>query len=79
MATIGKSCVVPNDIPLSISTKHLAVITCDKTKCDPQFLSHSIILHPEIKQQMSQALIGAIMDGLNLKIIKSLKIPLPRN
>ena len=77
MATIGKSCVVPDDIPLSISTKHLAVITSDRTKCDPQFLSHSILFHPEIKQQLTKANIGAIMDGLNLKIIKSLKIPLP--
>ena len=77
MATIGKSCVVPKDIPLSISTKHLAVITCDKTKCDPQFLSKSMLFHPEIKQQLAKANVGAIMDGLNLTIIKSLKIHFP--
>ena len=77
MATIGKSCVVPKDIPLSISTKHLAVITCDKTKCDPQFLSKSMLFHPEIEQQVTKANVGAIMDGLNLTIIKSLKIHFP--
>ena len=77
MATIGKSCVVPKDLPLSISTKHLAVITCDESKCDPQFLSFSILFHPEIKLQMTKANIGAIMDGLNLKIIRALKIHLP--
>jgi type I restriction enzyme S subunit len=77
MGTIGRSCVVPYDIPCSISTKHLAVITCDETKCEPLFLSHSLLFHPAIQEQITKATKGAIMDGLNLSIIKSLKLPLP--
>ena len=77
MGTTGKSCVVPNEIPLSISTKHLAVITCNNIKCEPSFLSYSIIFHPEILKQINRSNKGAIMEGLNLKIIKSLKMPLP--
>lgn len=77
MGTIGRSCVVPYDIPRSISTKHLAVITCNETKCDPVFLSHSLLFHPAVQEQIIKATKGAIMDGLNLSIIKSLKLQLP--
>lgn len=77
MGTIGRTCVVPNDIPISISTKHLAVLTCDTSKCHPQFLSSAFLYHPEIKKQIIQANRGAIMAGLNLTIIKKVKFPIP--
>lgn len=77
MGTIGRSCVVPQEIPISISTKHLAVITCNRRICDPTFLSSSFVLHPEIIHQLMATAKGAIMDGLNLGIIRSLKLHLP--
>jgi type I restriction enzyme S subunit len=77
MGTIGRSCVVPDEIPTSINTKHLAAITLDRTICLPEFLSSVFIYLPHIQQQMSLANRGAIMDGLNLSIIKNLKISLP--
>jgi type I restriction enzyme S subunit len=77
MATIGKSAVIPKDIPLSINTKHLASITLNKQKANSYFISYSIHSNPYIKRQIEGKNIGAIMPGLNLSIIKDLKIKKP--
>jgi Restriction endonuclease S subunits len=77
MGTTGRSAVIPVDIPLSINTKHLACITLDKEKANPYFISYSIHSHPYLLQQIKNRNKGAIMDGLNLTIIKNLQIPLP--
>lgn len=77
MATLGRSSVVPDDIPLAINTKHLACITLDREKAEPEFISNAIHRHPYILGQLGVRGRGAIMDGLNLGIIRELKIPVP--
>lgn len=77
MGTTGRSAVVPDDIPLAITTKHLATITPDRSKVEAEFLSNALHRHPAVLAQIAKANKGAIMDGLNLGIIKSLQIPLP--
>ncbi len=77
MATIGRSAVVPNNIPKAINTKHLATITLDAKKANPYFISYSIHSNPQITRQIQRKNIGAIMPGLNLGIIKSLKLKNP--
>lgn len=74
MGTVGRSAVIPDDIPLSINTKHLACITLDETKCNPYYLAYSIHSNPFIAFQMKARNRGAIMEGLNLGIIKTLKL-----
>lgn len=74
MGTVGRSAVIPNDIPLSINTKHLACLTLDEAKCNPYYLAYSIHSNPFIAFQMKGRSRGAIMDGLNLGIIKTLKL-----
>ncbi len=74
MGTVGRSAVIPNDIPLSINTKHLACITLDETKCNPYYLAYSIHSNPLLAFQMKAYNRGAIMEGLNLGIIKTLKL-----
>lgn len=77
MATNGRSAVVPDDIPLAINTKHLACITLDKEKAEPEFVSNAIHRHPHVMTQLGAKGRGAIMTGLNLGIIKKTTIPLP--
>jgi type I restriction enzyme S subunit len=77
MGTTGRSAVVPPDIPEAITTKHLASITCDLTKVVPEFLSFAIHSDPVVIEQIRAANKGAIMDGLNLGIIRQLKIRMP--
>jgi len=77
MGTTGRSAVVPDNIPLAINTKHLAAITLDESKANPYFLSFSIYSNPYLLRQLRSQNRGAIMRGLNLGIIKKLKIKLP--
>ncbi|MGD2088302.1 MAG: restriction endonuclease subunit S [Candidatus Aminicenantes bacterium] len=77
MGTLGKSAVVPDDIPLSINSKHLAALTLNKQKVNPYFISYSIHSDPYILHQIRKNTRGAIMGGLNLRIIKKLKLKLP--
>ncbi|WP_432668656.1 restriction endonuclease subunit S [Pseudomonas umsongensis] len=77
MGTIGRSAVVPEDIPLAINTKHLAAITLNRKIANPLFLSYSIHSSPFILNQFRSKNRGAIMSGLNLGIIKETKLKRP--
>jgi len=77
MATLGRTAVVPKDIPLCINSKHLAAITLDKNIANPYFVAYAFHSHPLIVRQLSNNVKGAIMDGLNLTIIRRIKMKLP--
>jgi type I restriction enzyme S subunit len=77
MGTIGRSAVVPSDIPLAINTKHLAAITLNQEIAEPVFLSYSIHSSPFILNQFKSKNRGAIMSGLNLGLIKETKLKHP--
>ena len=76
MGTTGRSAVVPQDIPEAITTKHLATITCNKELIHPEVLSFAIHSDPLITRQIKAFNKGAIMDGLNLGIIRKLEFNL---
>jgi type I restriction enzyme S subunit len=77
MGTIGRSAVIPDDIPLAINTKHLAAITLNKEIANPLFISYSIHSSPFILKQFKSKNRGAIMSGLNLGLIKETKLKRP--
>lgn len=77
MGTTGRSAVVPDDIPRAISTKHIATVTPDRSRVIPQFLSHTIHSNSEVARQISAANHGAIMAGLNVGVIRRLRVRVP--
>ena len=77
MGTVGRSAVIPADMPKAINTKHLACLTPDTNIVDSYFLVNVFQIHPLIRNQLESQSKGAIMSGLNLTIIKGLKFRLP--
>lgn len=77
MGTVGRSAVIPKDIPKAINTKHLACLTPNKELIDSYFLCNAFQLHPLIRMQLQGQAKGAIMNGLNLAIIRNLRFKLP--
>jgi type I restriction enzyme S subunit len=77
MGTVGRCAIAPAELPEAISTKHLCVITPDKSQVLSTFLWASILSDPTIRAQTKAVGKGAIMEGWNSKIIRALKFRLP--
>lgn len=77
MGTVGRSAVIPDNMPTAINTKHLACITPDRRRVNSHFLSCAFQVHPIIRTQLQVHTKGAIMDGLNLTVIKGLHFAVP--
>ena len=77
MGTVGRTAVCPDDLPVCINTKHLACITLNRELVHPFFVSYSLRHDQEVLMQIQLKNRGAIMDGLNLTLIKSLKLAVP--
>ena len=77
MGTVGRCCVAPDDVPVCMSTKHLCVITPDRTKVHPRFLWAALLFDPAIRQQTALVGSGAIMEGWNSTIIRQLTLHVP--
>lgn len=77
MATIGRCCVVPEDIEPAIISKHVYRISPETDLVLPEYLLLALMGCPSVRMQIFGEAQGQTRPGLNGVIIKRLNIPLP--
>jgi len=77
MATVGRVCVIPEDIEPAIITKHVYRISVDQARVSPFFLMHALRGHPKVREQIHSETRGQTRPGINGQIVKNLVIAVP--
>jgi type I restriction enzyme S subunit len=77
MATIGRCCVVPENIEPAIITKHVYRITVDPNLISPFLLAFALRGDPDVREQIQSQIRGQTRPGINGQILKSLVVPIP--
>ena len=77
MGTAGRVCVAPDDLPECMSTKHLCVLTLDRSLVEPIFVWGALLFDDNVRVQTRVQGQGQIMEGWNLTIVKRLQLRIP--
>lgn len=77
MGTVGRSCVVPDDVGDAISSKHVWTMTFDKNKYISELISYQLNYSSWILKVFSEEAQGGIMSSINSKTLKNLIFPQP--
>ena len=76
MATIGRTCVVPEDVEDAIVTKHLYRITTAKNVANPTFVSTCLRAGPSTVNYLFGNTLGQTRPGLNKSILERAPVPI---
>ena len=76
MATVGRCCVVPEDVETAIITKHVYRISVDRALCEPKYLMNVLRGCPAVQEQLHGEIQGVTRPGINGKILKGLLVPM---
>lgn len=77
MGTVGRTSIIPNNFKKAIISSHLCYLTPNNKFISSEFLYYTLKYNDTISNQINRQKKGAIMNGLNLKIIKLLEFDLP--
>lgn len=77
MGTVGRCCIVPPDVGIAISSKHVWTLTIDQTRYSPALLAWQINHSPPVLQQLQGSAQGGIMSAISSGTLRGLMVPLP--
>lgn len=75
MGTLGRACVVPDDAPQMVSTKHIWTLTIDQDHGDPRWLSYWLNFSRLVRNELLGQGSGTAIPGLNGQKIRSVSLP----
>ena len=75
--SIGRFCVVPTDVPLAFTTKHVIAMQFNPSIADRQFMSYMLNFHARCRETMFSQTSGSAQPSLNISKIKAIEIPVP--
>jgi type I restriction enzyme S subunit len=76
-ASIGRFCVVPENIPLAFTTKHILALTLND-RAMPEYLSYILNFHERSRSSLFSQVEGSAQPSLNSTKVLDTAIPLPQ-
>jgi len=77
MGTVGRSAVVPSRTGRALSSKHLWTMTFDTERVEPALVCWQLNYAPWVKSWFRQQTQGGIMDAIQSKTLRNLRLPVP--
>jgi type I restriction enzyme S subunit len=77
MGTVGRCCVVPDDMGRALSSKHLWTMTLDRNKVDPELVCWQLNYAPWVQAWFARQSQGAVMDAIQSSTLRTLTLPIP--
>jgi type I restriction enzyme, S subunit len=76
-ASIGRFCVVPDDVPEAFTTKHIQALTLDRNRAVPEFASYMLNFHARCRDGLFSHVEGSAQPSLNASKILATPLVLP--
>ncbi|MGH3758433.1 restriction endonuclease subunit S [Actinophytocola sp.] len=77
MGTVGRSCLVPEDIGFALSSKHVWTLTLDENRYRPYLASLQLNHAPWARAHLRRDEQGGIMSAIRSDTLKTLMLPTP--
>jgi type I restriction enzyme, S subunit len=77
MGTVGRCCVIPADLDLALSSKHLWTMTFDPERVVPELVCWQLNHSSWAQAWFRRAMQGGIMDAIQSSTLKTLLLPVP--
>lgn len=75
--SIGRFCVVPDDVPLAFTTKHVQALTLAPDKADSTFAALMLNFHKRCRETLFAQVEGSAQPSLNAAKVLATALPLP--
>lgn len=77
MGTVGRCCVIPSDLDVALSSKHLWTMTFDLEKVIPELICWQLNHGVWALAWFRRAMQGGIMDAIQSSTLRTLELPVP--
>ena len=77
MGTVGRSCVIPEDIGRALTSKHIWCISLNHEKVIPELVCWQLNYASWVLSWFRKNSQGAVMDAIQSSTLRSLKLPTP--